>query len=99
MNADVPNRFAGPRHDPAAKEPPLAMSGAAGRRHQRIGNDDGQAGALFRLLPAAEQARLMAAITQAMRTVPREIRQRRIGHFVNADPACGAREAAPQAAR
>ncbi|MGH7040512.1 MAG: catalase [Acetobacteraceae bacterium] len=86
-----PNSFGGPKEDPSVKEPPLTLSGAADRYDHRAGNDDySQAGALFRLMPTAEQARLMDAIAAVMKSVPREIQQRQIGHFAKADPAYGA---------
>jgi catalase len=86
-----PNSRGGPREDPSFKEPPLALSGAADRYDHRVGNDDyTQAGNLFRLMPAAEKARLIANIVSAMGSVPREIQLRQIEHFAKADPAYGA---------
>jgi catalase len=85
-----PNSFGGPAEDPRAKEPPLAISGAADRYDHREGNDDyGQAGALFRLMSGEQQGRLMDAIAGAMQGVPREIQLRQMGHFTQADPAYG----------
>lgn len=85
-----PNSFGGPVQS-AANEPPLKISGHADRYNHRDGNDDySQAGALFRLMSEAEQARLMDAIAAAMQDVPEFIQRRQIAHFVKADPAYGA---------
>lgn len=85
-----PNSFGGPAEDPGAKEPSLAISGDVDRYDHREGNDDyGQAGALFRLMSAEQQGRLMDSIAGAMQGVPREIQRRQIGHFTQADPAYG----------
>jgi catalase len=86
-----PNSFGGPREDPSFKEPPLPISGAAGRYDHREGNDDyTQAGNLYRLLPDAERQRLHKAIAQAMSGVPQEIVERQLAHFEKADPAYAA---------
>jgi len=86
-----PNSFGGPVEDARFREPPLAISGDADRYNHRDGNDDyGQAGALFRLMPADAQARLMDNIAAAMKPVPEEIQRRQIAHFAKADPAYGA---------
>ena len=85
-----PNSRGGPVEDPSFREPPLALSGAADRYNHREGNDDySQAGALFRLMPADEQARLFAALAGAMRDVGEEIQMRQLVHFHRADPAYG----------
>ncbi len=66
--------------------PTAPISGAADRYDHRAGNDDyTQAGDLFRLLPADEKARLIAALG----SVPREIQVRQVRHFAKADPAYG----------
>ena len=86
-----PNSFGGPAEDPAAKEPPLKVSGDADRYDHREGNDDfGQAGDLYRLMPEDERGRLHRAVAGAMAGVPREIVERQLGHFDKADPAYGA---------
>ena len=86
-----PNSFGGPREDPSFKEPPLPLSGAAGRYDHREGNDDyTQAGNLYRLLPDAERQRLHKAIAQAMSGVSQEIIERQLAHFEKADPAYAA---------
>ena len=85
-----PNSFGGPVEDPAFKEPPLPVSGAADRYNHRIGNDDyGQPGALFRLMSAEQKRQLFDNIAAAMQGVPEAIQLRQIGHFAKADPAYG----------
>ena len=82
-----PNSFGGPKEDARFKEPPLRISGDADRYDHRQGNDDyAQAGHLYRLMPAAEQARLHRAIANAMQGVPKEIIERQLAHFEKADP-------------
>ncbi len=85
-----PNSFDGPVEDPRFREPPLAIEGPADRWDHRAGNDDyGQAGALFRLMSAAQRERLMDTIAAAMQGVPEAIVARQLGHFRRADPAYG----------
>jgi catalase len=85
-----PNSFGGPVEDPAFKEPPLPISGAADRHDHRLGNDDySQPGALFRLMSPAQKRQLFDNIAAAMAGVPEEIQLRQIGHFTKADPAYG----------
>ncbi len=82
-----PNGFGGPVEDPAVAEPPLALSGDAARHDHRTGNDDySQAGDLYRLLPAAERARLHRNIAEAMGGVPAAIVTAQLAHFAKADP-------------
>ncbi len=85
-----PNSFGGPVEDPAFKEPPLAISGAADRYDHRLGNDDyGQPGNLFRLMSPDQQRQLFDNIAAAMQGVPDAIQRRQIAHFAKADPAYG----------
>ena len=85
-----PNSFGGPVEDPAFKEPPLAISGAADRYDHRLGNDDyGQPGNLFRLMSPDQQRQLFDNIAAAMQGVPEAIQRRQIAHFAKADPAYG----------
>ncbi|VCU69775.1 Catalase [Pigmentiphaga humi] len=80
-----------PRQDPAYREAPLAVEGDADRYDHRQGNDDyTQAGDLFRLMTAEQQALLIDNIVGAMRSVPRAIQERQIAHFAKADPRYGA---------
>ncbi len=85
-----PNSMGGPVESPEAKEPSLAIHGAADRYDHRKGNDDyTQAGDLFRLMSQAERGRLIQNLVAAMKPVPREIQERQIGHFMKADPEYG----------
>jgi catalase len=86
-----PNSFGGPKQDPAYREPPLRISGDADRYDHRAGNDDySQAGALFRLIGAEAQERLMDNIVASMTGVPEAILRRQVAHFAKCDPAYGA---------
>ncbi len=83
-----PNSFDGPIEDARFKEPPLRISGDADRYDHREGNDDyTQAGNLYRLMPQGERERLHASIAGAMLGVPKEIIERQLAHFAQADPA------------
>jgi catalase len=81
-----PNSVGGPIEDPRAAEPPLALDGAAGRYGPRADHDDyGQAGDLYRLMSAAQRARLVANLAAALATVPVAIQRRQLEHFGRAD--------------
>ena len=85
-----PNSMGGPVEDPSVKEPPLKISGDVDRYDHRIGNDDyTQAGNLFRLMKPEQKRQLIQNLVSAMKTVPKEIQERQIGHFYKADPAYG----------
>jgi catalase len=85
-----PNSFGGPIADGRNLERPYHTLGEMGRFDHRAGNDDyTQAGTLFRLMSKSQQQLLVANIVGAMRSVPREIQLRQIGHFLKADPAYG----------
>ncbi|GLR82013.1 catalase [Azospirillum oryzae] len=85
-----PNSFGGPAQTGVASEPPLRISGDAAQYDHREGNDDyAQAGALFRLIGAEAQARLMDNIAGSLGKVPLFIQQRQLKHFLAADPAYG----------
>ncbi|HEY5793232.1 MAG TPA: catalase [Chthoniobacterales bacterium] len=85
-----PNSFGGPKECPAAKEPPLKISGDADRYNHRDGNDDyTQPGNLFRLFTPEQKERLFSNIARHMGAVPREIQLRQICHFFRADPGYG----------
>jgi catalase len=85
-----PNSFGGPVQNPAYTEPPFPVDGDGLRYDHRDGNDDyTQAGNLFRLMTADEQARLIANIVGSMSSVPVYIQERQIAHFYKADPAYG----------
>jgi catalase len=82
-----PNSFGGPVQDERFAEPPLRISGDAGRYNHRDGNDNfTQPGNLFRLMTPEQQQRLFKNIAAAMAGVPEEIIQRQLAHFHNADP-------------
>ncbi len=86
-----PNSFGGPVEDQRFAEPPLKLSGAAGRYNHRDGNDDyTQPGDLFRLMSPAQKAQLFGNIAAAMAGVPGAIVQRQLVHFHKADPAYAA---------
>jgi catalase len=95
-----PNSFGGPVEDSRFREPPLRIAGDADRYDHRVGNDDyTQPGNLFRLLPAAEKARLFRNIARAMHGVPDFIVKRQLEHFARADAAYGEGVAKALAAR
>ncbi|NUB26894.1 catalase [Azospirillum brasilense] len=86
-----PNSFGGPVQNRAVGEPPLRITGDAARYDHREGNDDyAQAGALFRLIGAEAQERLMDTIANALGEAPGFIQRRQLRHFFAADPAYGA---------
>ena len=86
-----PNSFNGPVEQPAAKEPPMRISGDAERYNHRLGNDDySQPRALFHLFDDAQKQRLFSNIAASMGGVPAHILDRAIGEFTNVDPAYGA---------
>jgi catalase len=91
-----PNRYAdAPKEAPQYREAPLALSGNADRYDHRAGNDDyTQAGDLFRLMNAAQQALLFDNIAGSLRHAPVEIQHVQVEHFTRADPRYGAGVAA-----
>ncbi|ALG72459.1 catalase [Azospirillum thiophilum] len=85
-----PNSFGGPAQTGVASEPPLRISGDAAHYDHREDNDDyAQAGALFRLIGAEAQDRLMGNIAGTLAKAPLFIQQRQLKHFLAADPAYG----------
>ncbi|HEY1151643.1 MAG TPA: catalase, partial [Pseudoduganella sp.] len=69
-------------------EPPLVLSGGAGRYDGRGGEDDfTQAGNLFRLFPEQEKLNLFENLAGPMSQVSDEIIQRQLALFDRADPA------------
>ena len=86
-----PNTFNGPAEDPAYREHPRTISGSVDRHNHRLDSDYyTQPGNLFRLMSPAERERLIGNIVTSMKTVPTNIQQRQIQHFMKADPAYGA---------
>jgi catalase len=82
-----PNSFNGPVERPDIAEPPLKISGDAGRYDHREGNDDYiQPRALFNLFDAGQKARLFSNIADAMQGVPDFIIERQLGHFDRVHP-------------
>ena len=89
-----PNSFDGPVEDPRLKEPPLRISGDADRYNHRDGNEDySQPGALYRLMNADQKSQLIGNLVSVLKTVPRFIQLRQIGHFFKADADYGTRVA------
>ncbi|KFB10825.1 catalase KatA [Nitratireductor basaltis] len=91
-----PNSFGGAVEQPAAKEPPLKISGDADRYNHRVGNDDySQPRALFNLFDDGQKNRLFNNIAAAMAGVPGEIIERQLAHFdkVHEDYGAGVRQA------
>ena len=85
-----PNSFNGPIDDKQFSEPPLKISGDVDRYDHRKNNEDySQAGDLYRLMDAKQQAQLIDNLVRAMKSVPKEIQVRQINHFYKADPAYG----------
>lgn len=89
-----PNSFNGPIDDKQFSEPPLKISGDADRYDHRIENDDyHQPGDLYRLMNTDQQNQLVDNIIRSMKSVPKAIQIRQIGHFYKADPDYGSRVA------
>jgi catalase len=85
-----PNSFGGPVEQPAAKEPPLRISGDADRYNHRIGNDDyNQPRALFNLFDDGQKSRLFSNIAAAMGGIPQHIEERQLAHFDKIHPDYG----------
>jgi catalase len=86
-----PNSYSdAPKQAPQYREPALALNGAADRFDHR--EDSGyysQAGALFRLMSAEQQALLIDNIAGAMMGVSEDVVQRQLQHFYRADEAYG----------
>lgn len=91
-----PNSYGEWQEQPAFKEPPLALSGAASNWNFREDDDDyyTQPGKLFRLMPAEKQQLLFENTARALGNAPQEIKIRHIGNCLKADPAYGAGVAA-----
>ena len=86
-----PNSRGGPSEQPTVKEPPLAINGDAARYDHRKGNDDyTQPGNLFRLMDKDQQQRLCENIARSMQSVDKDIIERQLAHFDQADSAYGA---------
>ncbi|MFB4391934.1 MULTISPECIES: catalase [unclassified Pseudomonas] len=86
-----PNSYAdAPKQSPRHAEPALALSGSADRYDHREDTDYySQAGALFRLMSAEQQALLIDNIAGTMAGVSEDVVQRQLQYFFKADPAYG----------
>jgi len=85
-----PNSFGGPEQNPHYAEPDFPVDGHGARYDHREGNEDyTQAGDLFRLMSAGEQARLIANIVGSLKNAPERIQKLQLEHFYKADPAYG----------
>jgi len=75
---------------PAFREPPLSLSGAAAHWDHREDSDYfSQPGALFRLMTPAQQQALFDNTARSISGVPREIQLRHVRHCTLADPGYG----------
>jgi len=91
-NYDPSTIHGAPRQNPAYREPPLPLSGAADRYDHRVDEEYySQAGALYRLIPEAEKDRLTTNIARSMAGIPRHVVDRQLGHFAKADADYGAK--------
>jgi catalase len=86
-----PNSYAdAPKQAPQYREPALALHGDADRFDHRVDADYySQAGALFRLMSAEQQALLIDNIAGAMMGVSADVVERQLQHFYRADEAYG----------
>ena len=85
-----PNSYGEWQEQPAAKEPPLALSGAADHWDHREDKDYySQPGKLFRLMKPEQQKVLFENTARAMGDIPREIKIRHIANCLKADKAYG----------
>ncbi len=86
-----PNSYASaPKQAPQYREPALALEGAADRYdHRTDGDYYSQAGALFRLMSAEQQALLISNIAGALQGVSEDVQLRQLAHFSQADGAYG----------
>jgi catalase len=89
-----PNSLSGPAEVTQNKQTAFPVSGVAEQVAYDHDDHYTQAGDLFRLMSAEEQARLVATVVGAMKPVDRDdIKLRQIAHFYKADPEYGKRVA------
>ncbi|HEU0223431.1 MAG TPA: catalase, partial [Paracoccaceae bacterium] len=82
-----PNSVAGAAKEGGPKEPPLKISGDAGRHSHRIGNDDySQPRALHNLMNPDQRKRLYLNTAESMMGVPEAIVERALGHYAKVSP-------------
>ncbi|HPQ26796.1 MAG: catalase [Chromatiaceae bacterium] len=86
-----PNSLGLWQEDPQAKEPPLALDGAADNWNYREDDDDyySQPGMLFRIMTPDQQQILFANTAAEMAGVDDTVRKRHIRNCLKADPAYG----------
>ena len=85
-----PNSYGQWQEQPAFREPPLSLEGAADHWDHREDDDYySQPRALFRLMTAAQQQALFENTARAMGDAPKEVKVRHIGNCLKADPAYG----------
>ena len=72
-------------------EPPLPLPAEPADKYDHRVDEDyySQAGALYRLVPAAEKDRLTTNIARALNGIPAHIIERQLQHFAKADPDYG----------
>jgi catalase len=89
--AYVPNSQDEWADQPEWREPPLALSGAAGHWDHRLDDDHyEQPGALFRMMSPQERQALFDNTARSLHSVSEAVQQRHIAHCTKADPAYGA---------
>jgi catalase len=85
-----PNSHGEWAEQPAFREPPLALDGAADHWDHREDTDYfTQPGMLFRLMTPAERQALFANTARSIGEAPRDIQIRHVRHCLKADPAYG----------
>ncbi|SUS08295.1 Catalase (fragment) [uncultured Defluviicoccus sp.] len=85
-----PNSYGEWQQQPAHREPPLALEGAADHWDHREDEDYySQPGMLFRLMSPAQQQVLFENTARSIGEAPREIQFRHIRNCLKADPAYG----------
>jgi catalase len=85
-----PNSYGEWQEDPGAKEPPLALEGAAYNWDHRDDDDPySQAGDLFRMMNPSQREALFGNTARAMGDAPKEVKVRHIEHCLKADKAYG----------
>jgi catalase len=89
-----PNSSGGPVAAPLFSTSPLELSGVT----ERVGyrdqdNDFVQAGDLYRLMSEDEKSRLVSNLVNHMKAARKDIQERQVQHFYNADPDYGTRVA------
>jgi catalase len=85
-----PNSYGQWQEQPAFREPPLGLEGAADHWNHREDDDYySQPGALFRLMSSAQKQALFENTARAIGDAPKEIKIRHVGNCLKADPGYG----------